>query len=282
MNRFLGCHVSASGGLENALKNAIELGVNVIQLHPSPPQKWNSKPYTRGTEDAFLALRPSAGVDKVFFHAIYLINLANPDKQKFHLSKVSLVNYLDLNARLAGDGVIVHVGSLKDHSEDDAAGFRQIIDGIDWVLKESPPESKLLLEVAAGSGRVIGSRLEELARIYEGVLEKKRLGFALDSQHLWASGYDLVNELDEVVNQVDRVFGVEHLGAIHLNDSKTELASKKDRHENLGDGLIGEKALKALLNHTLLKSTPFILETPGLKSLDTAKLEVERLKKWAK
>lgn len=279
MKRFLGCHVSASGGLENALKNAQELGVNSIQLHPSPPQRWNSKPYTAGIEESFLAQRKKSGVEKVFFHAIYLINLATPDNQKFHLSKLSLVHYLDLLSRLSGDGVIVHVGSMVDQ-EDESRGYEQVIKGIDWILKESSA-GRLLLEVAAGSGRVIGSQLEELARIYDGVSQKERIGFVLDSQHLWASGYDLVNSLDEIINEVDKVFGIENLAAVHLNDSKTELGSKKDRHENLGRGLIGEKALRALVNHPLLKAVPFVLETPGLKEMDTAKSEVDLLKKWA-
>jgi len=277
MERLFGCHVSGAGGLVNALKNGMELKVNSIQIHPSPPQKWISKPFTKGVEDEFNTHKPNSGITKVFFHGIYLINLANPDPQKFHLSKMSLVHYLDLISRIKGDGVIFHVGSMKDQ-EDEAEGYKQIISGVNWILEESPNSGRLLLEVAAGSGKVIGSRMEELARIYEGVKDGERVAFALDSQHMWASGYDLRSDTDSIVKDVERVFGLDKVQAIHLNDSKTELASKKDRHENLGKGLIGEEALKRFINHPKLKKIPFILETPALKEMQSAKPEVEHLR----
>ncbi|MCA9382725.1 deoxyribonuclease IV, partial [Candidatus Dojkabacteria bacterium] len=206
--RFIGAHVSSAGGLENALINAAALDINTIQIHPSPPQRWNAKPFDDGKENKFMAHFPTSVVKKVFFHGIYLINLANPDKQKFHLSKLSLVNYLDLCSRMQAQGVIFHTGSFKDIEEKER--YERVIYGVNWVLEHAENTAPLLLEVAAGAGKVIGSQIEDLARIYEGVNDKKRIAFALDTQHMWASGYDWQNKLDEIVEQLDNVLGLEN------------------------------------------------------------------------
>ena len=277
--RYLGCHVSAAGGLQNAILNAEKLGVNSIQIHPSPPQRWVSKEFQDDIADNFNAIRKNSKVDKVFFHGIYLINLATPNKQNFHLSKISLVYYLNLCEKIKGDGVIFHMGSFKDISEDD--GYKQIILGINWILEHSENHSQLILESAAGAGNIVGDKLEELAKVYDGIKDKDRVFFALDTQHMWASGYDWINDTDKIVKDIDRILGLNKIMAFHLNDSKTELGSKKDRHENLGMGLIGEKGIKNVINHPKLKQIPFLLETPVLKDIDTAKSDVDKLKSWA-
>jgi deoxyribonuclease-4 len=277
MERFFGAHVSVAGGLEKSLEAAEALGVNTIQVHPSPPQKWNSKPFAAGVESKFNDLRAKSGVQKVFFHGIYLINLANPDDQKFHLSKVSLVNDLDLLARLNGDGLIFHLGSLKDQ-KDEKVGYRRVADGINWVMENSKNQARLILEVAAGSGAVIGDRLEELAEIYSMVECKERVGFGLDSQHLWASGYDLQNDLAGFVRNLEQTLTFDKIWSVHLNDSMTALGSRKDRHENIGHGLIGKEALESFINHPKLRDIPFILETPALKTPETAKAEVDAVR----
>lgn len=275
--RAFGCHVSSSGGIANAIRAGMTLGVNSIQIHPSPPQRWNSKAFDAGLENEFLELRKDSGISKVFFHAIYLINLANPDPQQFHLSKNSLVHYLNFNDRLQADGVIFHVGSNKDQPSEEL-GFARAAEGINWILEQTDAKVPLLLEVAAGSGAIIGDRLEELATIYKQVDQKKRVGFALDTQHMWASGYDWQSQLDSIVGQVDSILGLENIHAIHFNDSKTECGSKKDRHENIGDGLIGMEAMTAIFMHPKLASIPFILETPCMKDIESAKIDVEKLR----
>lgn len=278
MKRYFGCHVSSSGGLEQALINGDALGVNAIQLHPSPPQKWNSKPYPKGFEDKYLECKKDSKVEKVFFHAIYLINLANPDPQKFELSKLSLIHYLDLCSRIGGDGVIVHVGSLKDQ-EDESVGLKQVAEGIKWVLEESPANSNLLLEVAAGSGKIIGAKLEQLESITQMVGANDRLGYALDTQHLWASGYNLVDDLEPLVSSIDKHFGLSRVKLCHINDSMVALNSRKDRHENLGEGMIGGPAMARFINHPALANIPMILETPNLKDMETAAQEVNLFRK---
>lgn len=278
MERFFGCHVSASGGLHNALGVGDRLGVNTIQVHPSPPQRWNSKPYAAGYEEEFLAARETSAVRKIFFHAIYLINLANPDPQQFHLSKLSLVHYLELCERIGGAGVIFHVGTSK-YLDGEAPAIERAAEGINWILDQAPGSARLILEVAAGAGSVLGDRLEELREIHDRVEQKARVGYGLDTQHLWASGYDLRTEIESVVTQIEKIMTLERVWSLHLNDSKTALASRKDRHENLGDGLIGWEALQAVVRHPKLAAVPVILETPGLKDEGTAKEEVARLRK---
>lgn len=276
MKRYFGAHVSCAGGLVNAAKAAIELEINTIQIHPSPPQRWNSQPFAEGVEDAFNAAREDSCLEKVFFHAIYLINMATPDPQKFHFAKTSLLNYLDLSARIGGAGVIFHVGSMKDQP-DEAEGYDRVVSGLNWVLERAPANSRLIMEVAAGSGSIIGDRVEELELIYSQLERKELAGFGLDTQHMWASGYDLATDLEGIIKNVDQSLGLDKVWSIHLNDSKTELASKKDRHENIGDGLIGEAALRRVFTHPKLQSIPFILETPALESLDGARSEIQKL-----
>lgn len=277
MIRPFGAHVSSAGGMVNAIKAGQTLGIDSIQIHPSPPQRWNSSPFAAGHETETLALLPASGVKNIFFHAIYLINLATPDPQKFHLAKNSLLHYLDLSNRIGGSGVIVHVGSLKDY-DDEAAGYDRVVSAINWVTEHAPGKSRLILEVAAGAGQVIGDRVEELGDIYSMLEQKDRVGFGLDTQHMWASGYDLVNNLEGVLADVEKHMGFDKVWCVHLNDSKTELASRKDRHENIGDGLIGREALRNVFLHPKLLHVPFILETPALESLDGAAGEIEKLR----
>jgi deoxyribonuclease-4 len=281
MTRLFGAHVSSAGGLHNALIAAKEIGINTIQVHPSAPQRWNTTPYPPGTENEFLSLLPDSGVTKVFFHAIYLINMATPDNQKFSLAKTSLLNYLDLSARIGGAGVIFHVGSLKAQP-DEAEGYDRVVSGINALMEKAPKNSRLIMEVAAGSGAVIGDQLEELALIYSQLEKRDQVGFGLDTQHMWASGYDLVNNLEDVVEQIEKIFTLDKVWSIHLNDSKTELASRKDRHENIGDGLIGSDALERFFMHPKFSDIPFILETPALESVEGAKSEIEKLRRFIK
>lgn len=283
--RFLGCFVSSAGGLKKIIDRGEELNVNTVMTHPAPPQRWNSSPFKDEVIQDYLERKQKGtSVQKVYFHGIYLINLANPDSQKFHLSKLSIVNHLDLLNRINGDGVIFHTGSFKEISEDE--GFERVIYGLNWVFENLSTETKgrkLFLECAAGSGNIVGDRFEELARIYEGVKAEYQphLGICLDTQHMFASGYDLINDLEGVVQNIEKYIGFDKIKAVHFNDSKTEFASRKDRHENLGQGNIGEEAMKAFLNHPKLRNLDFVLETPALDTPEGAKEQVEILKDWA-
>jgi len=275
-HRWFGAHVSSAGGFKNAALNAKALGATAIQIHPSPPQRWNRNPYPEGYENEFLAALPDSGVGKVFFHGVYLINLASVQEELRNLSITSLIHYLDLMDRIKGDGVIFHVGSLKDEPSEEA-GYKRAADCINTIMAKAPGKARLLLEVAAGSGSIVGDRMEELAAIYGMVKAKDRVGFALDTQHLWASGYDLKNSLDAFMRDAEKILTFKKIWAVHVNDSLTELGSRKDRHACLGEGLIGEQALTAFCNRPELKEIPLILETPALKDMESAKAEVKKL-----
>jgi len=279
MKRYFGAHVSAAGGLHNAVEAAREIGINTIQVHPSPPQRWNTTPFPPGIESEFIAARKDSGLERVFFHAIYLINLASPDAQKWGMAKLSLGNYLDFISRIGGDGVIFHVGSMKDQP-DEAEGYDRVVSAINAIMEKAPSDARLILEVAAGAGSVIGDRLEELALIYSQVERKELVGFGLDTQHMWASGYDWVSDTNKVVDEVEATLGLDKVWSIHLNDSKTPLASRKDRHENIGDGLIGAEALQRVFMHPKLSNIPFILETPALESVQGAQSEIAKLTRF--
>lgn len=288
--RYLGAHVSAAGGLKNAIKNGKELGVNSIQTMFSAPMRWSLNEIAQEQIEAMAKEQVDSGVKKILFHGVYLINLARKEKQKFHLSKQSIQMHLDGAWRLeqaikevGGDseilGVTFHPGSAKDLTPKE--GVARISQGLNWIL-DKVDGGMLLLESSAGAGNIMGDTLEELAAMREGVEQKERVGYVLDTQHMFVSGYDWRNDLTQIVENIDKTLGLEHLKAFHLNDSMKPFDSRRDRHEVLGKGEIGEKAIKELLNHPKFKDIPFILETPALKSMDTAKEEVDTLKKWGK
>jgi len=288
--RYLGAHVSVAGGLANGIIAATTLQINAIQIHPTPPQRWTSKPLETAPIETFIKAQKKSPVKIVFAHAIYLINLAQPDKQKFHLSKLSLVHYLDFMSNLetiaknyesdlVSGGVVVHVGSAIHYPSKQEA-LDRVLYGINWIL-ENAPKGQLLLESSAGSGQIIGEKLEDLAWLRDKAEQRERIGFTLDTEHMFASGYDWTNA-DAVVSEIERALPLDKVALIHLNDSKVPCGSKKDRHENLGEGLIGETALKTIINHPKLKAIPMILETPRMKSLEEATVDVEKLKNWAK
>ncbi|MCA9375085.1 deoxyribonuclease IV [Candidatus Dojkabacteria bacterium] len=287
--RYLGAHVSASGGLANSIKNGETLGVNSIQTMFSAPMRWALKEIPQEQIDEMAAAQKDSGVKKLLIHGIYLINLARKDKQMFHLSKMSLVSHLDALWRLekavnkiGGDlgilGLTFHPGSAKDLTPEE--GVKRISYGLNWVL-DKVEGGMLLLESSAGSGNIMGDTLEELRNMYDGVEDKGRVGYVLDTQHMFVSGYDWRNNLDDIVDQIDNVLGLENVKCFHLNDSMKPFDSHRDRHANLGEGEIGIDAIKAIVNHPRLSSIPFILETPALKTLDGSIEEMNRLKEIA-
>lgn len=286
--RYLGAHVSSAGGLHNAITAATELGINTIQIHPTPPQRWISKDIDTAPIESFLKAQKKSPVKMVFSHAIYLINLAQPDSQKFHLSKMALVHYLNFmnnisviakhfDCDIISGGVIVHVGSAIHYATKKEA-LDRVLYGINWILEQAP-HNMLLLESAAGSGQVIGAQLEDLAWLHEHAEQKDKVGIALDTEHMFASGYDW-KDADGVITTVESFFPLDLVKIIHLNDSKVELGSKKDRHENLGEGFIGEESMKKIVQHPKLKNIPMVLETPHMKSVEEAKIDVDKLLLW--
>jgi deoxyribonuclease-4 len=159
-------------------------------------------------------------------------------------------------------GTCFHPGSAKDLGAE--AGLEQIISGMNWILEQAP-QGDLLIEMTAGAGNVMGDTLEEVAQMRDGIEQRSRVGYVVDTQHTFASGYDWVNDLDNTVEKFDKVIGIENIRAIHLNDSLYELGAHKDRHAILGEGKLGIDAITGIVNHPKLKQIPFIMETPDLK-----------------
>jgi len=286
--RYYGAHLSVSHGFNKLAQICKQLDITAIQIHPTAPQRYATKPIDDVKAESIIKHSKNSPLRLVFLHAIYLINLAQPNKQKFHLSKVSLVTYLQFQhqinhfsklykSQIYSPGVIVHVGSAKHYKTEEEA-YERAAYGLQWVLDNSPKDTTLLLEVSAGAGMIIGDRFEELALLRKMVKDKHRIKFALDTQHMFVSGYDIVNHPKEVAKQAVDILGKDNIEIIHLNDSKYPLNARKDRHENLGQGEIGLKALKEFINQPGLKHVPVVLETPACKSIETLKPEIQVLR----
>ena len=286
MLKFYGAHIN--GGIEKALLYSEKYDFNSAQIMPTAPIRWALKDIDTGKLEQTIS-----GIDKgklklkkILIHGIYLINLARKEKQKFHLSKVSLLNYLNYADFLQRTiesygldieilGVCFHPGSAIDLDEQE--GLVRVAEGLDWILEEYDGSIKLLLESSAGAGNVLGDKLEELAEMRELSKYSKRIGFVLDTQHMWASGYDW-RRPENLFSEIEKVLQFENIKAIHLNDTKTELGSRKDRHDNLFDGLLGEGAVKEIVKREELENIPLIMETPDLGSEKGIRREIEKIK----
>jgi len=287
---YLGAHVSGAGGLENTIKEGDLYDINSIQIMLSPPMRWATKPVSEEVVKKFVETLKGSQVKKILIHGIYLTNLARKDKKLFHLGKMGLVVYLDFANRVSEMikkekidaeilGVCFHPGSKKELSYEDS--LERISYGIDWVLNETGGDQMLLIESTAGSGGSFGRSFSELREIREGCKGKDRVGFVVDTQHTYAAGYDWVNDLNSVVQEIGETLGLERVKAIHVNDSMVTLGSYKDRHANLGEGKLGDETLSKILHRKEFNKTSFILETPALKEYDTAQKEISHLKELA-
>ncbi len=285
---YYGIHASSAGGIENTIKLAQKYGVNAIQIMPTIPMRWATKLLPEEMIQNFVNELEKSDVKKILIHGIYLTNLAREDKQMFHLGKMGLVVYLDFAERVANEiskrkldteilGVCFHPGAQKELSYEDS--MERISYGMQWVLNEVPGKQKLLIESTAGTGGTLGRSFTELGILRNRVENKERVGFVVDTEHTYAAGYDWVNNFNGVLEDLEREVGIENVKAIHLNDSAVDLGTNKDRHANLGEGKIGEDAIKKILHRKELEDIPFILETPGLKDEKTTLKEVEVLKK---
>ncbi len=288
---YLGIHVSSSGGIENAIKNGEKYGVNTIQMMPTAPMRWATKLIPDEGIKNFVNELETSNIKKILIHGIYLTNLARGDKKLFHLGKMGLVVYLDFAEKIAKEikkrkidseilGVCFHPGSQQDLNYEES--MKRVSYGIQWVLDEVKGSQKLLIETTAGTGKNLGRNFEELTKMREEVKNKERVGYVLDTQHTFASGYDWVNDFDSVVKDIENILKLENVKSIHLNDSLPECGSNKDRHANLGEGKIGENTFRKILKYKKFKKMPFILETPAMKSPKTIEEEVEVLRKLAK
>jgi len=257
----IGAHVSSSGGIHTAIDRAVAIGAESVQVFTQSPRTWRPTNHDPATFDLFRERRAEAGIDGTLCHALYLCNLAAPDDAVYEKSIAAMRNTMEV-ASAIGAHVVFHVGSHLGSGLE--AGLERVLPAMEQVLELSTDETWLLMENSAGAGGTIGRSVEELATIFERLGRPDRLGVCLDSCHLYVSGVDVADPaaLDACLDELDATIGLDRLRALHVNDSKAPLGSNRDRHENVGDGLIGEK-LGVFLADPRLQGLPAVLETAG-------------------
>ncbi|MBM12424.1 MAG: hypothetical protein CL759_10150 [Chloroflexi bacterium] len=274
----IGAHVSTSGGISKAVARGQEIGCETIQIFGSSPQSWAFKPVPGEQIELFKQGLADAGMGPVFLHAIYLINLGTANKENLKKGIDSLVNYMTLAADIGAAGVIVHPGSHGGRSFD--AVLDQVVEAIKIVLDTSPEGPCLAVENMAGMGQHIGAKFDELGEILKAV-DNPRLKICLDTQHSFAAGYDLTNPagIQAMLDELDAGPGSGNVAAIHANDSKRVCGSGIDRHDNIGDGFIGEEGFAAIMANPAFAEVPFLLEVPGFEGKGPDQQNIDILKK---
>jgi deoxyribonuclease IV len=238
------------------------MGADVVQLFVQSPRAWRFPNHEPAALEAFRERRAESGLRGVFVHALYLVNLASTDKAMYSKSVDTMGSTMDAACAIEADGVVFHIGSHLGAGFD--KGLERVVPALEQVLDRCSETTWLLMENSAGAGGTIGRSIEELAVIFEALGRHERLGICLDSCHLYVSGVDVTDPrvLNGVLKELDDRIGLDRLRALHANDSKAPLGSNRDRHENIGDGLIGE-GLGAFLSHRRLQRLPVVLEVPG-------------------
>jgi deoxyribonuclease-4 len=273
---LFGAHVSSSGGIDTALARMQAIGAEAVQLFTQSPRTWRPTNHRPDAIERFKTRREELGAP-AFAHALYLVNLASPDDDLYSKSVAAMRNTMGVACAIDADGVIFHVGSHQGAGFE--AGLARVVPAMEQVLENSNERTWLLMENSAGAGGTIGRSVEELATLYERLGRHPRLGICLDSCHLFVSGCDVTDReaLDRLLDEIDGSIGLEQLRALHVNDAQAPLGSNRDRHANIGDGLIGER-LGAFLSHPALQCLPALLETPGADGHGPDADEVRKLR----
>jgi deoxyribonuclease IV len=280
---LIGAHVSPAGGPAKAVERGVERGCRAIQIFNQSPRQWKPTVYDDEKVAAFKEAMAGSDIDALVIHAVYLLNCASEDKEIRAKSLTSLTASLRAGSALGAVSVVLHPGSaLKNGGAVDAA-IKRAAKTIGEALKESEG-CALHLEDTAGAGGTLGRTFEELAALIDGAGGGPRLGACLDSCHLLASGYDIrtADGLRDVVDEFDRVVGLDRLGTLHVNDSKTPLGSNVDRHANLGEGEIGPKGIAAFLSEPRFEGLPCLFEGPGAAGKAVEKVDIDNAWKLRK
>lgn len=273
----IGAHIGGSGDLATRFDQAQAIGAETIQIFGAPPQTWRRRKIRPDECEAFRARAAETGIEPVFIHGPYLINLATASPELLTKSGDALAGDLQLASAIAAKGVIFHVGSHK------GAGFEQvlpqIVDTLRKVLASTPDDAWIILENSAGMGNSVGSKLSELAAIMEAV-GSPRLKVCLDTEHAYAAGYNVadLDGLEETIADLHRKIGLSQLVAVHANDSKIALGGGVDRHDNIGEGHIGRAGFEVIMAHPALREVPLLLEVPGFEGEGPDKPNVDILK----
>lgn len=270
----IGCHLSVSKGFLPMGKDAVKIGANTMQFFTRNPRGSKAKDIDPEDISAFVGFCEDNGISDFLAHAPYTLNpcSSNPETRVF--AKETMEDDLKRLELLGGCMYNFHPGSHTGQGTE--TGIQQIADMLNSILTKEQ-KTVVLLETMAGKGSEVGKSFEELRAIIDKIEFKDKMGVCLDTCHVHDGGYDIVNNLDAVVEEFDEVIGLQYLKAIHLNDSMNPLAAHKDRHEKIGKGHIGIEAFERIINHPALCRLPFYLETPN--ELPGYKEEIETLKK---
>jgi deoxyribonuclease IV len=277
---LFGGHVS--GGVKAAPERAAAIGANALQLFVQSPRAWRFPNHDPEVLASFPDRARDGGIEGWLVHAIYLCNVASPDEEIYGKSLSTLRDTVDTACAIGAEGVVFHVGSHLGSGFD--AGLDRAAPALEQVLERCSDATWLLIENSAGTGGTMGRSLEELATLVDRLGAHPRLGVCLDSCHLWASGYDVTDAavLDSVLDEFDRLIGLDRLRALHVNDSQTPFGSNRDRHANLLEGLIGDK-LSVFLGNPRLQHLPAVVETEGQQGKGADEEEMRKLRElWKK
>lgn len=261
-NKFIGAHVSSSGGVENAPLNAAAIGANAFALFTKNQRQWVSAPLTEKSIRLFKENCERGGLDPAYIlpHDSYLINLGSPEEEGQEKSRAAFLDEMKRCEQLGLKMLNFHPGShLKKISVEEC--LDKIADNINWALSLTSGVTAVI-ENTAGQGSNVGNRLEELRYIIDRVEDKSRVGVCIDTCHFYSAGYDIVNDYDAAFGALESIVGIEYLRGIHLNDTKKPLASRVDRHEVVGTGLLGLDFFKRFMQDSRFDNIPIILETP--------------------
>ena len=267
---FFGAHVSAAGGISNAIDRIEAVGGNAVQLFTQSPRMWKPTEHTEEQVERFRKRRREARVKHVACHALYLVNLASRDREIRSKSFAALGATLETARGIEADAVVFHVGSHLGYGFTEAVEV--VVDELRQLLELTTDRLWLCLENTAGAGGTIGRSVDELAVLFDELDGHPRLGLCLDSCHWWASGVDVTNAvaLEDALAGLDARIGLDRLRLLHVNDAKTPLGSNRDRHEVVAEGVLGD-GLATFLGHPAFRDVPAVLETwpkGGLKPDD--------------
>ena len=276
---FLGVHVSISGKIYESVDRAAALGCTAMQIFSRNPRQWRQRALDAEDAREFIKRRREKNIGVVVVHVPYLINLATGYSVLYKKSVGAYIEDMREAALLGADYLVTHMGSYKNSTLE--AGLKRFIGAVNTILDETKGLGVvLLLENTAGSGSWLGATFEHHARIFDGVKESERLGVCLDTAHVFEAGFDIrkPDVFDGLLNEIGSKTRRDALRVVHLNDSMTDLASHNDRHQHIGRGRMGYKAMKYVVNHPLLREAAFILETPK-ETERSDKMNLSRVRK---
>lgn len=256
----IGCHLSSSKGYLAMGRDAEKINANTFQFFTRNPRGGSAKAIDPADVAAYLDKAAQLGIQRILAHAPYTLNACSADEQVRDFARRTMADDLARMEYTPGNCYNFHPGShVKQGVETGIAYISQMLNDI----LQPEQTTTVLLETMAGKGSEVGGRFEELREILDRVTLSDHMGVCLDTCHVWDGGYDIVDHLDEVLTEFDRVIGLSRLKAVHLNDSKNPLGARKDRHARIGEGYIGQEALIRVVNHPALRHLPFYLETPN-------------------